>query len=255
MAEDARSGWLSARGRADQLIGPGQRRAAAGAARQAFRWQDSQLGDKHSAAAKMAAAGLSLPVVGPYQVGTDFEKWVRSVELYLAALDITAEGRKKAVLLHLLGPELQAVYDTLPAPEGVTGDWSICIAKLKAHLAPERSAVADRLAFKRLKMGPGELFDQFLGRLRQAAARCGFAQPDDALRDQLIAGCTPRLQERILQRAAERDTLTLKDVIAFAHTVEKTERLLREVRQAEEGQPAAEMEVQVVHQQQQQARQ
>ena len=69
----------------------------------------------------MAAVGLSIPAVALYQPGTDFTRWLNSVELYLAALDVTAEGRKTAILLHLLGPELQEVYATLPEPTGTTG--------------------------------------------------------------------------------------------------------------------------------------
>ena len=179
----------------------------------------------------MATAGLSLPSVGAFEPGTDFDAWLKGVQIYLTALGITAETRRTAVLLHLVGPDLQAVYETLPEPEGVTGEFDVCAVKLKAHLCPARSAVADRVAFQRLKMDASEGFDHYLGRLRQAAARCGFAQPEDAIRDQLIAGCTPRLQERILQRAAERDVVSLQDVINLAHTAEKTERLLREVRQ------------------------
>ncbi|XP_037071529.1 uncharacterized protein K02A2.6-like [Pollicipes pollicipes] len=103
-------------------------------------------------------------------------------------------------------------------------------------------------------MGSEEGFDQFLGQLRQAAARCQFGQLDDALRDQLIAGCAPRLQERVPQRAAEPDAegltlqhvvtiehgpdgalwatiaegLTLQDVITIAHAAERTDRFISE---------------------------
>lgn len=158
----------------------------------------------------MATGGLSLPPVASYQAGSDFDAWIRSVKVYLTALGITSEAQKTAVLLHLLGPELQSVYETLPAPAGVTGEFDACVARLQAHLTPERSVIADRLAFQRLRMGSEENFDQFLGRLRQAAARCRFEQLEASLRDQLIAGCSPRLQERLLTRAAEKE-LSLPD--------------------------------------------
>ena len=182
----------------------------------------------------MAAAGLSLPAVGPYQPGTDFPRWLNSVELYMAALDVTGDERRTAILLHLLGPEVQEVYGTLPEPTGVTGCYAVCVAKLRSYLAPQRNVIADRLAFQRLRMVEGEPFDAFLSRLRLAAARCQFPpeQAGAALRDQAIAGCSPRLQERVLQRAVEaQEPLSLQDVINIVHNVERTDRLLREVRQ------------------------
>ncbi|KAF0287953.1 hypothetical protein FJT64_013639 [Amphibalanus amphitrite] len=96
-------------------------------------------------------------------------------------------------------------------------------------------------------MVEGELFDAFLSRLRLAAARCQFPpeQVSAALRDQAIAGCTPRLQERVLQRAVEaQEPLSLQDVVNIVHNVERTDRLLREVRQ--DGQLAVPQEGQQV---------
>ncbi|KAF0299015.1 hypothetical protein FJT64_000371 [Amphibalanus amphitrite] len=96
-------------------------------------------------------------------------------------------------------------------------------------------------------MVEGELFDAFLSRLRLAAARCQFPpeQASAALRDQAIAGCTPRLQERVLQRAVEaQEPLSLQDVVNIVHNVERTDRLLREVRQ--DGQLAVPQEEQQV---------
>ncbi|KAF0291476.1 hypothetical protein FJT64_010396 [Amphibalanus amphitrite] len=153
----------------------------------------------------------------------------------MAALDVTGDERKIAILLHLLGPDVQEVYGTLPEPTtGVTGCYATCVAKLQSYLAPQRNVIADRLAFQRLRMVEGEPFDAFLSRLRLAAARCQFPpeQASAALRDQAIAGCTPRLQERVLQRAVEeQEPLSLQDVINIVHNVERTDRLLREVRQ------------------------
>lgn len=200
----------------------------------------------------MAAAGLSLPAVGPYRPGSDFPRWLNSVELYMAALDVTGDERKTAILLHLLGPEVQEVYGTLPEPIGITGCYAVCVAKLRGYLAPQRNVIADRLAFQRLQMVEGEQFDAFLSRLRLAAAQCRFPpeQVSAALRDQAIAGCTPRLQERVLQRAVEaQEPLSLQDVVNIIHNVERTDRLLREVRQgAQPAVPQEEERVQALRQ-------
>ena len=47
-----------------------------------------------------------LPGVDKFAMGGDFDRWLASVELYLDAMEVTADARKKAILLHLIGPDL-----------------------------------------------------------------------------------------------------------------------------------------------------
>ena len=56
--------------------------------------------------------------VGPYRPGEDFRRWLKGVERYMMAVNITASDRKCAVVLHLLGPDVADTYDTLEEPEG-----------------------------------------------------------------------------------------------------------------------------------------
>ena len=49
-------------------------------------------------AGNMELPGMQLPVVTPYRVGDDFDKWVRGIERYLSAVDIKDIDRKCAVL-------------------------------------------------------------------------------------------------------------------------------------------------------------
>lgn len=44
----------------------------------------------------------------------EWEKWLRSFTLYLAAEDITDDGKKRNKLLHLGGPQLQEVVFNIP---------------------------------------------------------------------------------------------------------------------------------------------
>ena len=127
-------------------------------------------------AARWCKMALQLPAVEPYRSGEDFERWSKCVERYLVALNITESERKCAVLLHLLGPDVADVYDTLPEPAVAVPDaFECCKRKLIAYLSPSRNVIAERMTFHSMCMQSGEEFDQFLGRLRVKGRRCGFS--------------------------------------------------------------------------------
>ena len=159
---------------------------------------------------------LQLPAVEPYRTGEDFERWSKGVERYLVALNITESERKCAVLLHLLGPDIADVYDTLPDPAVAVSDAFECWKrKLITYLSPSRNVIAERMTFHNMCMQPGEEFDQFLGRLRVQGRRCGFsvAEQERELRDRCVAGSLGQLREKLLLKAAEKgDDLTLMDI-------------------------------------------
>ncbi|XP_043197488.1 uncharacterized protein K02A2.6-like [Amphibalanus amphitrite] len=58
-----------------------------------------------------------LPSVRQFRKGEDFEVWMKSLEYYCLAIGAVEPERKKGLLLHLLGPEMQEIYETLPTME------------------------------------------------------------------------------------------------------------------------------------------
>ena len=123
----------------------------------------------------METAGLHLPGVSPYHPGDDFEKWIKKVERYLVAINITDVHRKCAVLLHLVGDDIAETYETLPEPEAPEEDlFELCKQKLTAYLAPCRNVIAERMIFHGMKMEDKEDFEHFLGRIRVQLRRCGY---------------------------------------------------------------------------------
>ena len=59
-----------------------------------------------------AMAALHPPA--PYNPGEDFDRWLRGVEFYLVAVDVTSPERKAAVVQTLMGLEVQEIVRTLP---------------------------------------------------------------------------------------------------------------------------------------------
>ena len=156
------------------------------------------------------AAGL--PSVAPFAKGMDFSRWLKGLEFYAEAMDITDDRRRTAVLLHLMGPDIQDVFDTLPEPTAAataaTSQYDTAVAKLRQYLQPTSNLMAERVTFHRTSMYAGESFDAYLARLRAVAGRCGFpaADLDRELRDRSVAGATPQIQERLLQTVGTKVT-------------------------------------------------
>lgn len=82
---------------------------------------------------------------------TEWERWIRFVELYLASKDITDVVKKRNKLLHLGGSQLQEVAYNLPGAienydEKQSNDvFSILKIKLTEHFSPKRNSTFERL--------------------------------------------------------------------------------------------------------------
>ena len=129
---------------------------------------------------------LSLDAPQTYQDGEDFDLWLDSFELYVCAVGVTETERKRALLLHILGKEVQqkvkamgAVAEGQDAYEGVK-------AQLKTLLAPKTKPVFERNVFHSMTMKDKEEdVVEFVGRLRKQALKCKFpeGQVDVMIRD------------------------------------------------------------------------
>ena len=168
----------------------------------------------------METPGIGLSAVAPYRVGEDFSRWLREVERYLSAVGVRDADRKSAILLHLIGPDIADISDTLPEEAG-GGEgqdrerFTRLKEKLTAYLSPVRNTVMERAAFHNMEIQSEEDLERFLGRLRAQVARCSYpdAEIDKELRDRCVLGCRGSLQEKLIQLAASKgDKLTLSEV-------------------------------------------
>lgn len=161
---------------------------------------------------------MAFPTVTRYSSGEDFGRWLRETDRYLAAVGIQDSKRKSAVLLHLIGPDVADLVDTLPEEASTTAEadeYDKLKKKLTAYLSPVRNTVAERSAFHQMRMEASEDLEHFLGRLRAQIALCSYpaTETDTELRDQCVLGCRAGLQEKLVQLAASKgDKLTLEEV-------------------------------------------
>ncbi|XP_049886660.1 uncharacterized protein LOC126381182 isoform X2 [Pectinophora gossypiella] len=169
-------------------------------------------------------------------LGVRWEKWKRSLDIYLFAANINDSKKKRATLLHMGGPTLQDIYFNIPGahipvepqpdvPGDQTSDvYKTAIDKLDDYFMPKQSSVYERHVFRLLKQDAGEKFEKFVLRLRTQSSKCKFSNEEDSLIDQITEKCASNdLRKKILKLG---DTVTLDKIITEANLLESVQRQL-----------------------------
>lgn len=154
-------------------------------------------------------------------IGLRWEKWKRSLLIYLEAADVQCPSRKRATLLLCGGSGLQEIFYNFPGAmceEAEVDIFKIALKKLDEYFLPMQNKTYERHIFRQIKQDDGETFEKFLIKLRDQAAKCKFDKPDDHIIDQAIEGCvSPELRKKILMMG---EGVTLNKLIAEANTLE-----------------------------------
>lgn len=155
-------------------------------------------------------------------VGLRWEKWKRSLNIYLEATEVKCPIKKRATLLLFGGSGLQEIFYNLPGanaePIEGTDVFEIAITKLNEYFAPKQCKVYERHIFRLLGQEEGEKFEKFLIRLRNQVEKCGYDKPEEHLIDQITEKCiSMELRKKILIIG---DSITLEKIITEANTLE-----------------------------------
>ena len=182
------------------------------------------------------AVTLQVSPVAPFDPHVDanslcqrWKRWVRAFELYVGASGVKDDKKKRQLLLHCAGMDVQDIFYTFPA----TGtDYKTANDKLTAHFTPKQNISYNRHVFRKEVQKEGESVGQFVTRLRQLAALCEFGdQVDDFIRDQVVDNCrSKRLRTKLL---AEQD-LTLDRTLALSAATEAAEHQAAQIAHDEE---------------------
>ena len=170
------------------------------------------------------ATTLQLPAIPPFSVSSDqttlgqrWSKWVKGLEYFLVASNITEKKQRRAVLLHLAGPEVQTVFETL---SGTGDDYDTALAKLTEYFEPKKNIPFERHVFRQAVQGPNENIDSYVTRLRSLAKSCEYGNVDEMIRDQVVDRCA----SNSLRRRLLRDTdLTLDGLLQIARSIEASD--------------------------------
>uniref|UniRef100_A0A1A8UR80 Inter-alpha (Globulin) inhibitor H2 n=1 Tax=Nothobranchius furzeri TaxID=105023 RepID=A0A1A8UR80_NOTFU len=165
----------------------------------------------------------------PATLGPRWTRWLTSFELFadgkglILADDATdaVKQRRRALLLHLAGQDVQDVFSTLPRTGGAA-DYAAAVTALNTYFVPQVNAAYARQTFHKLSQTPGETVQQFCTRLRRAAKDCDFqGDNDNQIRDAILNKCTSEYVRRKLLE--EGPGLTLTRALEVASHCERVE--------------------------------
>lgn len=152
-------------------------------------------------------------------IRSEWEKWLRSFQIYIDSEEITSSLKKRNKLLHIGGPQLQEVAYSIPGAiedfdEKKNNDvFKILVEKLNNHFTPKRNSVFERHIFRSINVIEGETFNQFILRLRQQMAKCIFGSTkceieNICLIDKIIDEWAPLdLKRKLLEKEYDLDEI------------------------------------------------
>ena len=151
------------------------------------------------------------------------ESWLsytERLEQYFLANVIDDEGKRKANLLSMCGPETYQLIRNLVAPDkAASRSYDELVRLVQEHHQPKPSVILQRFQFHTAVRNEGQSFAAFVARLRQLSEHCEFGDTLNAmLRDRLVCGCSSdQLQRQLL---AKPPTLSFDEVYKAALSFE-----------------------------------
>ena len=99
---------------------------------------------------------------------------------------MTDKRQKRALLLHLLGTNVQEIFETLP-DKGADNDYDRAI---NTYFKPKDNVPFERHVFRQSSQNLEETVDQYAIRLKKLALTCELKdKKDDMIRDQITDKC------------------------------------------------------------------
>ena len=99
------------------------------------------------------------------------------------AIDVTDDARKKALLLHYAGENVQDVFETFQNHD--KSKFTRTKKALAEHFQPKRNLSYNVFNFRKATQLEDETVDQFAARLRELSAHCEFHDVECELKSQI----------------------------------------------------------------------
>ena len=158
----------------------------------------------------------------------DWKTYVERLEQYFAANDVTAAGKKRAILLSACGASTYQLIRSLLSP-ATPNDKSFAeiVAVMRDHYHPRPSIIVQRYTFNSRSRKEGESIAMYVAALKKLSTECEYGDSlNEMIRDRLVCGVNDgRIQRRLL---AEPD-LTFKKAMDIAQAMEAADKNVREI--------------------------
>ena len=155
----------------------------------------------------------------PNNVAHRWERYVKSVKIYLAAKGINAAQRQRAILLHCAGDDVQDIAENNITDTGT--DFATLVRKLTEYFAAQNNVVFERYQFRQCTQLEGEKVDSWHTRLRIKARMCEYEdRADSIIRDQIVACCS---STKLRRKLLETPNISLQETLKTACSLEAAE--------------------------------
>ena len=124
--------------------------------------------------------------------------------------------RKRALLLHYTGEEINDIFETLP-DTGEENNYQAAIDAQNAHFAPTANSEFSIYCFRQAKQQPNGTLDTFHTRLQQLAMPCSFTDNDKEVKTQIIQACTSR---KLRRSALQHPEWSLSNLLSSGRAME-----------------------------------
>ena len=139
---------------------------------------------------------LQIPTVPPFKpygdqntVAQRWARWKKSFNYFVRASGIANEDRKQALLMHLIGPETQKIYESINQTQNQT--YEETLTTLNNHFEIQKNVPFEQSVFHKAEQKSGENIEQFVTRLRELSLHYEYGNnTDDNIRDQVMSKCT-----------------------------------------------------------------
>ncbi|KAK7099318.1 hypothetical protein V1264_003469 [Littorina saxatilis] len=153
--------------------------------------------------------------------GIRWKKWIDKLENMLCGLDVTADDRKKALLLHYAGDEVYEIFDNFSddqkGVDAVTGadntpnTYQVAKKSQTDYFTPKQNVAYDTFKFRGTIQQPSETIDAYITRLKTIAHRCDFHDVDREILGQLVQGCSSSKVRQIFHSTQIDDESTVDE--------------------------------------------
>ena len=117
----------------------------------------------------------SLPPFPPFDLsdrntmGVRWQKWVRRFENLMTGMNITDAARKKELMSHYAGEEVDDIIDTLviPTPAGDANEYTVFRDALNTHLLPQMNTEYAMYEFRTHAQEQGETLNMYVTELKK----------------------------------------------------------------------------------------
>lgn len=156
-----------------------------------------------------------------------WEEWRSSYLIYETACEYAKKPKaaRKALLLHVLGPQARRIYQTFPPPPALHAEAAASFNEVEyileqfdALYQPYKNVTQATAIFNSMTQQAGQSIDDFVTELRLQAQRCDFGSTGDRLiGDRIIVGIQDSaLRERLFRE----QNLTLERIISTCKAAE-----------------------------------